>query len=224
MVVRFNCEALDNILGGGLPDGVITNIFGPPGSGKTNMCLVAAVDSIKDGKKIIYVDTEGGFSRQRFEQLCNPKELENVILLEPKTFKEQKDAFSKLEKLSKEDIGLIVIDSMVSLYRLELDDEGAYDANKTMSRQLSLLAKICRTNDIPIIITTQIYEKDDKVEISGGDVTKWWAKILLELKRTDNPNHRVAVLRKHLALPEGLEAEFRIANEGLKKAQFNSLG
>ena len=55
-------SSLDEILDGGIEKGIITQIFGPPSSGKSNIALTLAVNVAKSGRKVIYIDTEGGIS------------------------------------------------------------------------------------------------------------------------------------------------------------------
>ena len=71
---------------GGYEKDVITMIAGPPGSGKTNFCILVACSQAKKGNKIIYVDTEGGFSAERVKQIAGEetdKVLKNILLLKP---------------------------------------------------------------------------------------------------------------------------------------------
>ena len=48
---------------------VITMIAGPPGSGKTNFVILAACSQAKKGNKVLFMDTEGGFSVDRVRQI-----------------------------------------------------------------------------------------------------------------------------------------------------------
>ena len=120
---------LNKFLFGGYEKDIITTIYGPGGSGKSNFCMMAATSQAKKGNKVMFIDTEGGFSTDRFKQIHQgPKEevekdLQNILLLKPTTFKEQEQAFAKLlSHIKKGDVSLIIIDSMVMLYRLELGD------------------------------------------------------------------------------------------------------
>ncbi|MFN3527731.1 MAG: ATPase domain-containing protein, partial [Candidatus Altarchaeaceae archaeon] len=48
-------ENIDEIFGGGLIENTVTQIYGPPASGKTNLCLIIAVNiAIKD-KKVLFI-------------------------------------------------------------------------------------------------------------------------------------------------------------------------
>src|SRR6056297_559226 len=118
--ISTGSDILDWLLEGGYENEIITTIYGPPGSGKTNMSLLCMVNNYD--KKIIYVDTEGSFSITRIKQLADNYEeiLKKIIVLTPTNFDEQKKVFEKLKNLVTDKIGLIIIDSIAMLYRLEI--------------------------------------------------------------------------------------------------------
>ncbi len=85
---------LNKWLYGGYEKDVITMIAGPPGCGKTNMCILTACSQAKKENKVIYIDTEGGFSVERVKQIVGENYenvLKNIFLLEPTNFEEQKN-------------------------------------------------------------------------------------------------------------------------------------
>jgi len=67
---------LNKWLYGGYESGVITMTAGPPASGKTNLVLLAACSMAKKGGKVIFIDTEGGFSVERVKQVVGGENLE----------------------------------------------------------------------------------------------------------------------------------------------------
>lgn len=214
----FACDPIDDMLDGGLEAGVITNIYGRSGTGKTNVCIQAAVSCIKDGDAVVYVDTEGGFSAERFLQMHDDREaLEKIIMLEPMTFEEQKDVFDRLPSIVDEhDAGLVVVDSLVALYRIRLQEDEVSETNRELSRQLSLLSKIARSEEIPILVTNQVYSafESDEVQMVGRDVPTYWSKCLLKVE--DNGSGRRMVVEKHRSRPKGLSTGFMITDEGLE--------
>src|SRR3989344_4519420 len=115
-------------LNGGYEKDIITMLAGPPGSGKTNFSILASCSQSKDNEKI----------------------LENIFLLKPTNFEEQKKCFEKmLIAVKKEQIGLIVVDGMAMLYRLELgdaihskDDSNIREINREIATQMRVLAEI----------------------------------------------------------------------------------
>ena len=225
---------LNRWLQGGYDSDIITTIYGDAGSGKTNFCLLAAVSQAKKGNKVIFIDTEGGFSSERIKQLLFVKNgnsgakgkedfeevLKNILVLRPTNFKEQKEAFDKLKRYLKKQVSLIVVDGMTMLYRLDFADarnkglEEIQKTNTVLIKQLGLLAEISRKQGIPVLVTNQIYNWDDESKMVGGDILKYWSKCLIELE--NNSGRRTAHLRKHRSLPEK-KLLFQITDEGIKK-------
>lgn len=227
---------LNKWLRGGYEIGVITMIAGPPGCGKTNFCILASCSQTKKGNKVLFVDTEGGFSVERVKQIVGEdyeKVLGNILLLEPTSFEEQKKVFLKIaDKIKKEYISLIVIDGMAMFYRLELgdavklkDDDKIRQVNREIAKQMRVLAEIARKQKIPIIITNQVYsgflsreelEKgvQKEVNIVGGDLFKYWSKCIIELRQEGNK--RKAVLLKHRNI-RNKELSFEIIDKGIRK-------
>lgn len=231
---------LNKWLYGGYETDIISTVYGPAGSGKTNFCMLVAVSQAKKSKKVIFMDTEGGFSSDRFKQIAGEyfeEAFKNMLILKPTTFQDQKKLFDSLLKEIKENssVGLIIIDSMTMLYRLEIGDANksggdmkTFYINRELAKQLRTLAEIARNRNIPILVTNQIYydflsEEDFKsgkektAKMVGGDLLKYWSKCLIELQ--NNNGKRVAILRKHRSLPEK-EFQFVIVNEGIKKRGF----
>ena len=225
---------LNKWLYGGYEKGVITMLAGPPGSGKTNFCILAACSQAKKGNKVLFVDTEGGFSVDRVKQIVgeNYKELlDNILLTELTSFDEQKKFFIGFEnKIKKNSVSLIVIDGMAMLYRLELgdaiklkDQDQIRDVNREVAIQMRILAEISRKQNIPIMITNQVYsvflsdeeqQKGLKKEINlvGGDLFKYWSKCIIELK--NEYGKKKAILLKHRSMPRK-ELSFEIKDLGV---------
>jgi len=220
--MSLNCEPLDELLKGGVERGIITNFYGASGTGKTNVCIQAVASCIEQGGNALYIDTEGGFSAERFLQMNgnDEKHLQNLVMMEPTTFEEQKKTFEDIEDIvEQENIDLVVLDSLVALYRIKLQDEVS-ESNRELSRQLSVLSKIARRKNLPVIVTNQVYSsfKSDEITMVGKDVPTYWSKCLIKLEKISE-NRRNAVLKKHRSRPEGIEEEFIIETEGLSKAE-----
>ncbi|HMK54919.1 MAG TPA: DNA repair and recombination protein RadB [Methanobacteriaceae archaeon] len=213
---------LDNILGGGVEKGCITQFYGPPGSGKTNISLNLAVQCARNDKKAIFVDTEGGLSIERVKQISGQDfdyVASRVMVLEPSTFEEQDRALKRIEETLKsgEEVDLLVLDSAVALYRVKEGD--SFSLNQELSKQMGLLMRIARKYNVAVVITNHVYSSFDMegvVEPVGGTILKYRSKIMIELSRGDLNGERYAVLKRHRSRPEGLRARFRIVDAGLQ--------
>lgn len=225
---------LNKFLFGGYDCDIITTIYGPAGSGKTNLCMMAAASQARKNGKVIFIDTEGGFSVERFKQLLGEEyssSLENIMLLKPTNFLEQEDSFNKLLKeIRGNSISLIIVDGMTMLYRLELAEckterDKVQEINSKLAWQMRALAEIARKNNIPVLITNQVYSgflseeqaregKEREVFMVGGDILKYWSKCILEIK--NERGRRTLIIRKHRSMGEK-KLEFEIIDKGLRR-------
>jgi DNA repair protein RadB len=232
---------LNKFLFGGYEKDIITTIYGSAGSGKSNFCLMACASVAKKNEKVIFIDTEGGFSLERLKQIANldnsedfKKILENILILKPTNFEEQWGAFGELLKELRGDkekrIGLIIVDGMTMLYRLELaentkDRSKVQEINSKLARQMRLLAEIARKENIPVLITNQVYSeflseeelrqgKERQVFMVGGDILRYWSKCILELK--NERGRRTLVIRKHRSIGDK-KLDFEIISSGIKR-------
>ena len=211
----------------------LTGVFGAPGTGKTNLCLVLSVNCVKNGGKVVYIDTEGGFSAERLKQISGSKGdtiLNSIILLEPKNFQDQGKIIRDLENT---DANIIILDSSVALYRLEYPESEKNNPkkqqrvelsehNRELSRQLSVLSDISRYRKIPVVVTAHTYKNWDTGdnEIVGGDPLKYWSKCLLFIEKTGKTGERKATIIKHRSQPEGKSTKFDIVGDGIKPSGF----
>ncbi len=214
--------SIDTVIGGGIEKGCITQFYGPPGSGKTNIALKMLIQCARSGKKSVFIDTEGGLSIERVKQISGDDFEEiagNIIVFEPTTFKEQNEVLQKVEESLKggnSNIELIILDSAVALYRLK--EESQVELNRALGKQMGLLSRLARKYGISVIITNHIYsifDEEDSIEPVGGTILKYWSKIIVELEKSEN-GERFALLKRHKSMVEGTKVKFEIVDSGLK--------
>ncbi|KAK9815174.1 hypothetical protein WJX73_009728 [Symbiochloris irregularis] len=56
------CSSLDSLLHGGYREGHVTELWGPPASGKTQLCMLAAAVTATRGEGVVYMDTTASCS------------------------------------------------------------------------------------------------------------------------------------------------------------------
>ena len=174
----------------------------------------------KQGHKVLYVDTEGGFSVERFKQIAGADHedcMKRILFLKPTTFEEQKICLEELKKKLTSEIKLIIVDSIAMLYRLELGREDVFETNRELGRQLSYLTIIARQMNIPVLLTNQVYSNlENGIRMVGGDIMVYSSKCLIELQKGTS-GIRVGILRKHRSRKENKEVKFLITSDGTNR-------
>jgi len=209
---------LDELLGGGFAPGVLTQVYGPYATGKTTLAVQTGLLS---GKKVAYVDTEGGFSPERLRQMAEARNLDpdgvlsRFILFSPADFKEQRRVIGSLKKVVDESFSLVVVDSITAHYRAEENRAGLLT---DLSRQLQVLLWIARKWNISVIVINQVHY-DSRLERTrpvAEQTLGYRCKDILRLDKLTKPGLRLAILERHRFRPEGTMVYFRITDKGIE--------
>ncbi|HJJ47489.1 MAG TPA: DNA repair and recombination protein RadB [Methanocorpusculum sp.] len=215
--ISTGSPGFDELLGGGLEPKIITQLYGEAGSGKSTLALACAVSVLSSGRGVIYIDTEG-FSIERFKQLAGDRVEEfalRLYLFEPENFADQGAKILECSRLMQvRNIGLIVLDSATSYYRLEQIE--SKDALSLLSNQMLKLLGIAKRFNIPVIITNQVFMDVEHNRLSGlgGTALAHISKVIVRVEKY--PGFRRAVLVKHRFMPENIAWAFRIVQTGVE--------
>jgi DNA repair protein RadB len=224
--VPTGCQPVDDLLAGGFERGAVTQLYGPPASGKTTLALSAAVEVAAGGDSALFVDTEG-LSLDRFEQMARARVGEDavetlasrLVVSEALDFDEQEEAVRDAADLAAS-LELIVLDSATGFYRLERTEREEGDALRAVARQVTHLLGLARRHDLAVVITNQVFTDPDgdRARPLGGHTLTHWSGAVLRLERFRGGNRR-ATLEKHRSAPAGESARFRITEAGLESAE-----
>ncbi|WP_254840776.1 DNA repair and recombination protein RadB [Natronomonas marina] len=233
--IPTGCETVDDLLGGGFERSAVTQLYGPPAAGKTNLALSAAIEVAAGGGTALYIDTEG-LSVERFEQLAEAKAADvdgtvediasRVIITDALDFAEQREAVQDAADLA-EGVDLVVLDSATGFYRLERvgDDDGG-ESLRRVAKQVTHLLSLARRHDLAVVITNQVYsdpESDSsRARPLGGHTLTHWSGVVLRLERFRAGNRR-ATLEKHQSKAAGDTARFRITESGIEGIEEDSM-
>ena len=213
------CQSLDLLLSGGFESGIITQLYGEAGTGKSNIVMQLAVQAVARGLRVIFIDTEG-FSAERFKQIAGPGAEEmaaKIMIFEPMSLEQQAIAIREASKIAGRDLGLIILDSATSLYRVLLEAEDNRSIRRTLTVQLSELQEIARRHRIPVVITNQVYMdiENNSLRPMGGTGLEHICKAIIFLEKKGE-GLRSARLMKHRSSPEGIAADFRLTARGVE--------
>jgi len=215
--LKLNCKPLDNLLGGGIESGIITEVYGESGSGKSNFCLQATRECASKGKKIAFIDTEG-VSIERINQICKKeynfkKILTNIMFFTPNSFDCQEKMIKEAINIS--DLELLVVDTLNLFYRMNLEEDK--DATmRSFLRQMGSMQMAARKKDIFILISEQVYtDKNGEIKPFTHRETEHIIKASIKLEKI-GIGKRNAMIMKHRSQPEGKTTSFNITSCGLE--------
>jgi len=203
--VPTGCGSLDELLGGGLPTDGVSLVYGEAETGKTSLAIQCAVNCARMGYKSIFIDSDGTFSSKRLSQIAY-YDYENIspsiILMKPTTFQEQVMAIDHLDEYMTKKFGLVVVDTITSLYRVELGGpKEIFALNRELNRQVAFLTQIVKTRKMAALITSQVrsifLEEHVDMEPVATRVLKFWSDVVLNLKHTGQTRVIKVLLEKH---------------------------
>ncbi|RJS85937.1 DNA repair protein RadB [Candidatus Bathyarchaeota archaeon] len=201
--IPTGCKSLDDLLGGGIPSGRVTLIYGEAETGKTSLTIQCAVNLAKIGYRTIFVDSDGTFSPERLCQIAGGEADEvsaRIIVVRPNDFWEQSNVIDNLDRYVTAKIGLIIFDTITSLYRAELGtSRETFQLNRELNRQVATLSEVTKEYGIATILTSQVrsvIDRDEnRVEPVATRVLKFWSDIVISLRKTHS-GHVKARLEK----------------------------
>lgn len=188
-------EDLDHIIGGGMPEGRIIEIFGPEGSGKTTLGYhLSGLHNLA-----LYIPIEGTFDASRAAVFGNrPKQM----LVYRAKYGEQ--AMNKMVSFAEAGIPLIVLDSIpackpkedIDKLRKEINSGRDDTSNDRMGgvarllhKYLPVLEEVCEFTGTTIILINQVRDKmnalmfGDKTDTPGGRAPKHYSSVRIQVAR-----------------------------------------
>lgn len=156
-MINTGIKKLDQLLDGGIKNGIITDIFGANGTGKTQLAMQISINSLKQGGKILFLDTTGEFRPERMleiikSQNLNSSLLDNVFVGRITNTAEQIQFLSKLTQMN--NFSLVVIDNVSDLFSFEYSKkEQTLEKNSSFMKYMHDLSLIAIQKKIPIVVT-----------------------------------------------------------------------
>jgi DNA repair protein RadA len=229
-------KSLDGLLGGGIETQAITEFYGAYGSGKSQLAhqLSVNVQLPKEkgglGGKAIFVDTESTFRPERIVDMAKAKGLDpdealkNIFMARAYNSDHQIVLVDKAEDIiRKENIKLIVIDSLTSSFRSDYTGRGELASRQQrLNRHLHKLQRLADVYNIAVYITNQVMARPDimfgdPTAPIGGHVVGHQSTYRVYLRKSKE-DKRIAKLIDSPCLPES-ETVFRVTKDGITDAE-----
>jgi len=192
------CNELDQLLGGGIKQGEITLFYGEAATGKTTICIQTAISVSTRRMKVLFIDSDNSFSQERFHQIAgvDSRSLsELIILFFPDTFERQRTLVESLDNYVTPKLGLIIIDSMSTLYRAAFSKAvSTFHLNRELTGQLACLADLTRSKEIACIITSQVHARlngvSAQIEPVASRAVFHFSSTIIRIRNTPKPKVR----------------------------------
>ncbi len=183
-MIRTGLEKLDEILGGSLRSGTITDIFGASGTGKTQLTLQIIANSLLDNNTIFYQDTTGNFRPERLLEMRTSKNLDSHFLdkIHVGRITNVAEQQNSLDKINKSDFSLIIIDNVTDLFSFEYPkEEQILEKTIQFSKYMKRLSQIASETKIPIVITNMMRKVDETEKENMDSIISLYAHIKIKL-------------------------------------------
>ena len=155
-MIKTGLKELDQFLGGGIKEGLVTSISGQSATGKTQLTFQICLNALHSGKDILFQDTTGEFRPERLVEMMqlqkiNPSLLDKIKVSRITNTAQQIQCFSKTPL---KNYSLIIVDSVTDLFSFEYSKkEQSLEKHISFMKYMHNLSSIAIDGKIPIIVT-----------------------------------------------------------------------
>ncbi len=158
-MISTGLQKLDEFLSGGISDGVITDIYGGSGTGKTQLLFQICINAIKNGGNVLYQDTTGSFRPERLLEIQKQQNLTLDILekITVSRITNTSEQIKSINIMNTSNFTLIVIDNITDLFSYEYPKKDTtFEKNSLFIKYIHNLSLVAINKKIPIVITNMI--------------------------------------------------------------------
>lgn len=202
--ITTSSQQLDEVLGGGISVGALTEFSGAFATGKTQLAFQLCINvqhPVEEGgldAKVLFLDTENTFAPARIAEMCYPFTseprdfLENIYVSRAFNADHQIQIVRKADKLIEaNNIRLIIVDSMASHFRAEFPGtDNLPRRQQLLMAHAETLQRLAESYDLAVMTTNQILSNPDNLFSGTGNVEP-----ALGFAWGHRPTHRI-LLRK----------------------------
>lgn len=138
MTISTGSRAIDALLGGGVRTGMVTDVYGESGSGKSQLCFTLCANCVRNGRGAMFIDTAGTFRPERIVEMAgSPDALDRITFVRALNTLDQANAIRKIADV---DPRLVVVDTLTSLFSAEYSGPARHLAVMKHLHELALVA------------------------------------------------------------------------------------
>jgi RecA/RadA recombinase len=150
--ISTGSKAIDALLGGGIHTGMITDVYGESGSGKSQLCFTLCANCAKDSAaSTLFIDTAGTFRPERIMEISGSQSaLEKITYVRAFTTIDQMNAAKKILEVRPT---LVIVDSLTSLFSTEYSGP---ERHRALMKYLHELALLAISSGCAIVVTNMV--------------------------------------------------------------------
>ncbi|GAA6034903.1 hypothetical protein JCM8097_009360 [Rhodosporidiobolus ruineniae] len=235
VTITTGSTAFDNILGGGVETGAITELYGEFRTGKSQICHQLAVTcqlpcDMKGGEgKCLYIDTEGTFRPERLLAIAERYGMNGEDVLDNVAYARAYNADHQSQLLvlagammSESRFSLIIVDSVTSLYRTDYSGRGELSARQMhLAKFLRQLMRLADEFGVAVVVTNQVVASvdggpgaaSDARKPIGGNIMAHASTTRVSMRKGRGPE-RIARIVDSPCMPEA-DGKFQITSQGI---------
>jgi len=236
VVFTSGSKSVDEMLGGGIFSGEITEFVGDFASGKTEFLLTITVEALGANKDItaIFIDTENTFTRERVEEIARERGyspddiLKRIIYIPVMDSDFLSEIIDRLHlTIETRNVKLILIDSIMAILRADyIGREVLWYRQQLLNKMLRRLLNLAKVYKIAVVISNQVvtnpqaqftYDPIQQKVPTGGTILGHNANTRLYLRRAQG-NKRIVRLFDSSWRPEA-ECVIQITSKGITDAE-----
>jgi len=230
-VISTGSKALDLLLHNGIKRGLLYCIFGPAGSGKTQLCMQLTINALKSysSEYVLIIDAKGEFKIERVVEMTkysysNANFTDRIYINRVYNTNELFNSINYIDTRK----SLVIVEDVPQLFRLEYGSnsmEGNFMLMRLM-RRLAVNAVLMNTavivtNGVASVIEDQEYRyKYRQIMDRAVSMFAHYKLMLTRLNSSDNYTIVKATLIYPL-LSSSNEALFKIEADGIKDIEYN---
>ncbi|MFX1588125.1 MAG: DNA repair and recombination protein RadA [Promethearchaeota archaeon] len=227
-------QNLDDLLGGGIETGSVTELYGEYRTGKTQiahqLCVNVQLGYEEGGLEggALYIDSEGTFRPERIIQMASSRDLDYNKILRNITYGRAYNSDHQVllvkespKIIEEKNIKLIIVDSIIGHFRSEYVGRGTLaNRQQILNTHIHDLLRLTEIFDeLAILFTNQVSAKPDvfygdPLRATGGNIIAHGATIRIRLRKGKG-EQRVAKVVDAPHLPEE-DAVFSITEDGIQ--------
>ncbi len=203
---------------GGIPSGILVEIFGPPSAGKTVLLCQIAAGIQKRGGQIMFHDPEARLDKQ-FAKLFGV-EIDDIDYTTPDTIPQVFESVRKWHPEKDNTIHAVLADSLAALSTdMEMGDKGdkmGMRRAKEFSEELRKTCRIIKQQNLLMICSNQIRQNLDagpwgqKYKSPGGESIGFYSSLRLRCKNPKKINKKRTIAGTEHKRVVGTETEIEV--------------